>query len=157
MSYSNIPIAGAVIDIEIAPLETTIKLSHGILEANSELREVYEEIGEMAILEENWNEENSPPIDRDSILRAQKFVIWLATVTEDAPLMGETVPMAFPAINGGVSIVWHTQEYLLTIAFSPQQSLVELKEKYLDNPTTSRILSEEEASKAILDFLRKIS
>ena len=83
------------------------------------LRELQEEVEELAALEDDWNEEGAPVIDRGSIQQAHTFLRQLACEASD--LTGEWIlPSVYPTVDGGVQLYWNKTDSQIALTFRPQ-------------------------------------
>lgn len=125
------------------------------LMANSCLNEIRDEIIKLAALEENWNDEGAPVIDRACILRSQKFIGWLASEMAGQKVLEECAPSVFPTIEGGVELYWNTNSCQKTLAFRPGIKTIEFRGKMLGKSPTCDSLSETEAATVALLAMRE--
>ena len=122
---------------------------------NPSLHETLEEIGRLTSLEEDWNDEGAPVIDHTSILRAQKFVQWLACVAAEQGLTGDCAPTVFPTIDGGVKLFWKANGHQVALTFHPDQNTIAVREKAVGAVASHQVVSEKEAGKIALKAMRE--
>jgi hypothetical protein len=124
--------------------------AHVNLQTDSLLYDLIEEVQSLAKLENNWDDEGAPVIDRACILRAHNFVKWLAYAAPAREVSHEGVPMLFPTNEGGVKLLWNSQQGRLALVFSPQQDAIEALTKYIGQPSSHKSLSDAEAGEIAL-------
>ncbi len=138
---------GAVIINEVA---TQIRQ-----DSNLCLHETLAEIMQLASLEENWNDEGAPAVDRDCIHRARDFVQRLACQVDQRLLMEDDfAPAVFPDIDGGVNLYWKAHGRQTALAFRPGQRLIDVMEKSQGMASSYRAVSEDEVGAIALRAMR---
>ena len=126
--------------------------------SNSEyscLTDTLTDIDSLAALEDNWNDEGAPIIDRGAILRARKFVIWLGWQMNDQPLTSICEPTVFPTIEGGVKLYWLTSHRQTSLTFRPDCKAIDVVEKEVGKNAGHRELSENETGPIALKIMRE--
>ena len=107
-------------------------------------------------LEEDWNDEGAPVIDRDCILRARNFVQRLIRQVDPQLLTEDTyAPTVFPAVDGGVNLYWKANGRQTALAFRPGQRLIEAMEKAQGLASSHRAVSENEAATIALEAMHE--
>jgi hypothetical protein len=122
-------------------------------DTNPCLNEALQEIGRLASLEEDWNDEGAPVIDRACILRAQKFVQWLACEAAEQRLTGDCAPAIFPSLGGGVKLYWKANGRQVALTFHAGRNTIEVMEKALGAMASHRAVTENEAGAIALEVM----
>ena len=123
--------------------------SGGPLTANPLLQEVHDEIGQLASLEEDWNDEGASAIDRASILHAQKFVVWLASQSFGQHGI-KAIPSVFPTIDGGVQLYWSLPKKQVALTFRPKRHDIDYAVKESGEPSSRNYVPIEQAGEIAL-------
>lgn len=93
------------------------------------LDKIVDEIGDLARLDDDWNDEGAPKIHSDTIVRAQRFVRGLKRLFDSRAIGELSEPIVFPSIDGGVSLVWSMTGSRKSISFHPDRSEIDVRVK----------------------------
>lgn len=115
--------------------------------------ELHEEIGQLAELEEDWNDEGAPPIDTLILTQTQKFVQRLACELVEQTVSEKNLPDISPMIDGGVRLYWRPNGNQFSLLFRPHRDEIEIREKLRGAASSHRWISEEEAERIALQML----
>ena len=124
-------------------------------DSNPCLQETLADIGGLTALQEDWDDEGAPEIDRASILRAKKFVQWLACAATEHKLLEDCGPAVFPTIDGGVKLYWKVRRRQIALIFRRGQNLIEIVEKALGEVDSRKSVSENEAGEIAITAMRE--
>lgn len=117
------------------------------------VRELHAEIQELAVLEEDWNEEGAPVIDRGSIQQAHLFLKQLACEASDTN--GEwDLPSVYPTVDGGVQLYWNKADSQIALTFRPQERGIDYLMKKRGEPAQRRSLLIQDAVAEALRAIR---
>ncbi len=117
------------------------------------LRELYEEFKEIADLEDDWNAENAPAIDKQCLRRAHFFVGQLAGAEYDLTNQ-RNLPSVSPTVDGGVQLYWNIDNRQLAVTFRPNGNGIEYLLKKRGESAQRRSLMLNDAIAKVLQTMR---
>lgn len=123
------------------------------LESILGLRELYDEINALASLEDDWNAEDAPVIDKRSLHRAQSFVGQLAGAEYELNSERD-LPSVSPTVDGGVQLYWNIDNRQLALTFRPGRNGVEYLLKKQGELAQRRSLMVNDAIAKVLQTMR---
>jgi len=134
-------------------LEYLSQISGGTTETShaDELAQLREEIEQLALFEDEDDEEAIPTASRDSIERALGFVenMWRVMLPQHGEML--CLPEAFSTIDRGVQLLWQVDHRQTLLIFRPDKQTIEVIVKEWQNPSLWVEVSVEDA----LDFARR--
>ncbi len=125
----------------------------GKMEHMPGLRDLYQQIEELATVEDDWNGEGAPVIDRGSIEHAQAFVMQLACEAPD--LTDDSIlPSVYPTVDGGVQLYLNKADSQVALTFRPGGRGIDYLMKKLGEPAQRGSLLVKDALAKALQAIR---